>query len=347
MEKLTYTNDVTLEEAIRLLDKNGNGFLPVVDTDNILIGIITDGDLRRAILNKSFEVESLINRNPVVASCLTPHKQVKQQLRKLHRRHMPLVDENKRLIEVVILDDFEVEPKPNWVVIMAGGLGSRLGNLTKDTPKPMLEVGGKPILQGIVEHFRSQGFHKFIFCVNYKSHVIENYFGDGKKFGIEVIYTKEEKKLGTAGALGLIDFDLKFPFFVVNGDVLATIDYDDFLNYHIVSKADATMCVKRYQHEVPYACVEFNDENSLLSLKEKPKYSYHINTGMYVLNPEIVEWIPKKCYYDMPTLFEDLVLHGMKKLKVFNTDEYWLDIGKPEDYEKGKSDLELHVKANG
>lgn len=337
--KLVLQQDTTLEEAIRLLDSNGNGFLPVVNEDNHLIGIITDGDLRRAILNKKFEVEDIINKNPVTVSHLTPHVQVKQQLRKLHRRHMPMVDEAGRLVDVLVLDDFEVEPKPNWVVIMAGGLGSRLGELTRDTPKPMLKVGGKPILHGIVEYFKSHGFQKFVFCVNYKSHVIESYFGNGKELGVEIHYTKEEQKLGTAGALSLIEFEMSHPFFVVNGDVLASIDYDDFLNYHIVNKSDATMCVKRYTYEVPFACIEFDQKSNLLGLKEKPKHTYYINTGMYVLEPSMLKYIPKNTFYDMPTLFEDVASHKNKVLKVFNTDDYWLDIGRPTDFYKANSDF--------
>ncbi|WP_299702417.1 nucleotidyltransferase family protein [uncultured Pontibacter sp.] len=337
--KLVLQQDTSLEDAIKLLDQNGNGFLPVVDVDDTLIGIITDGDLRRAILNRKFDVNSVINKKPVTFSYLTPHIVVKQQLRKLHRRHMPLVDEAGKLKEVVVLDDFEVESKPNWVVVMAGGLGRRLGELTRDTPKPMLKVGGKPILLGIVEHYKSQGFHKFIFCVNYKSHIIEEYFGDGRGFGVDIRYTKEQKKLGTAGALSLIDFDLEHPFFVVNGDVLAAIDFDDFLNYHLINKADATMCIKRYTYEVPYACIEFDGENNLVALKEKPKYNYHINTGMYVLNASIISQIPKGCFYDMPTLFDDLMYQNKRILKVFNTDEYWLDIGQPKDYLKANEDF--------
>lgn len=337
MERLVFDNKVTLEQAIRLLDKNGNGFLPVVSDDNLLLGIITDGDLRRAILNKNFDLENVINKNPVTVTHLTPRVQIKRQLKDLHRRHMPVVDEMGKLVDVVVLDDFEVESKPNWVVIMAGGLGSRLGDLTKDTPKPMLKIGGKPILQGIVEHFKSQGFHKFIFCVNYKSHIIEDYFGDGESFGVEIRYTKEAKKLGTAGALSLIDFDLVHPFFVVNGDVLASLNFDDFLNYHIINYADATMCIKNYTYEVPYACIDFDKDNKLLEIKEKPKYDYFINTGMYVLNPSVLDFIPKDVFYDMPTLFEELL--GSKKyiLKVFNTSEYWLDIGNPDDYKRGNA----------
>lgn len=334
--KLIYKQQTSFEEAVRLLDQNGNGFLPVVDTENKLLGIITDGDLRRGVLNRKFDLDSIINKNPTVALSSLSHVIIKKQLRELHRRHMPVVDDNGRLVEVVVLNEFETEKHDNWVVIMAGGLGTRLGDLTKHIPKPMLEVGGKPMLLRIIEHFKSHGFGKFILCVNYKSEIIEDYFADGKQFGVEIKYTKESKRMGTAGALSLIDFNINIPFFVVNGDVLTTVNFDDFLNFHTTQNADATMCVKRYSHEVPYACVEFDENMSLRGIKEKPSYDYFINTGMYILNPSSISYLKKDEYFDMPSLFE-LLIDNEQNTKVFTIDEYWLDIGQKDDYQKVKN----------
>ncbi len=338
MKYLIYSDTTTLEEAVGILDQNGTGFLPVVDNENKLIGIITDGDLRRGILNKKFNLESIINKNPTVAKNTESHVVIKKRLRELKRRHMPVVDNEGKLVDVVILDDFESITKDNWVVIMAGGLGTRLGDLTKNIPKPMLEVGGKPMLLRIVEHFKMQGFVKFILCVNYKSEIIENYFGNGSRFGVEVIYTKENKRMGTAGALSLIETEVDKPFFVVNGDVLTSINYDDFLNHHITNKAEATMCIKQFSHEVPYACVEFDSSMNLNGLKEKPTYEYYINTGMYVLNPSVLKYITQNEYFDMPSLFE-LLLDNKQATKVFRIDEYWLDIGLKEDFKKAQDNL--------
>lgn len=330
--------DSSLDDALRLLDQNGNGFLAVTDQHQKLIGIITDGDIRRAILSKQFQLEKIINYKPHTANHTTPHIKIKQELKNLHRRHMPVIDDEGKLVEVVILDDFETTIKDNWVVIMAGGLGSRLGDLTKEIPKPMLRVGGKPILQSIIESFKVQGFHRFVICVNYKSHVIEDYFGDGQTFGVEICYTHEQKRLGTAGALSLIDIDLQNSFFVVNGDVLTSVNFEDFLNFHHVNKSDATMCIKKFAFEVPYATVDFNEHDALTGLREKPSYEYFVNTGMYVLNPNVLQSIPKNDFYDMPSLFEELMARG-KQTKVFKIDEYWLDIGKPGDYSKANDDL--------
>lgn len=340
MKHLTLTDNTTLEDALRLLDQNGNGFLAIVRPDQHLVGIITDGDIRRAVLNRQFDLDKIINKKPTVATNDTPHVLIKQELKRIHRRHMPVVDREGRLVEVVVLDDFEATIKENWVVVMAGGLGTRLGELTKDTPKPMLKVGGKPILHSIIENFKAQGFYRFLLCVNYKSEVVETYFGNGSALGVEIRYTKEDKRMGTAGALSLIPFDLEHPFFVVNGDVLTSINYEDFLNFHEVNKSDATMCIKKFAFEVPYACVDFNDQNTLTGLREKPSYDYFVNTGMYVLDPKILPVIPANVFYDMPTLFEELIGRGMTT-KVFKIDEYWLDIGRPSDYLKANDDVKF------
>jgi dTDP-glucose pyrophosphorylase len=338
LNKLIYTPSATLEEAIRLLDQNGNGFLPVVSVDNKLIGIITDGDLRRGILNKKFDLESIINKHPIVEQVGTPHYLIKKRLKEIQLRQMPVVDHEGKLVEVVVLDEFEFVSKDNWVVIMAGGLGSRLGHLTKQLPKPMLSIGGKPILHGIIDQFVSQGFRRFVLCVNYKSEVIENYFGNGEKLGVEIRYTKENKRMGTAGALSLIDFEMNRPFFVINGDLLTTMNFDDLLDFHIVNNATATMCIKPFEFEIPYACIEFNENNDLLGIKEKPSINYFINTGIYVLEPETIQYVPKESFFDMTTLFQVLLENG-KKTKVFTLNEYWLDIGNPEDFNKAQSDI--------
>ena len=335
MNYLIYNINTTFEEAIKLLDKNGNGFLPVIDETNKLIGIITDGDFRRGILNKKYDLDSIINKQPTVALNTESHIVIKRRLKELRRRHMPVVDNNGILVDVVILNEFEILNKDNWVVIMAGGMGTRLGDLTKHIPKPMLEVGGKPMLLRIIEHFKNQGFVKFIMCVNYKSEVIENYFGNGTNFGIEIIYTKETKRLGTAGALSLIDIKIDNPFFVVNGDVLTSINYEDFLNFHTTSNSDATMCIKRYSYEVPYACVEFDEAMNLNGLKEKPTYDYYINTGMYILNPNCLSILNKDEFFDMPSLFE-LLLENKNATKVFTIDEFWLDVGLKDDFNRAQ-----------
>jgi dTDP-glucose pyrophosphorylase/CBS domain-containing protein len=340
MKHLVLKDNSVFHDAVKLLDENGTGILPVLDKEKKLIGIITDGDIRRAILNNTYDLEKVINHNPKTIKYRSKtHSEIKSYLKAIHLRHMPLIDEEGRLVEVVTLDDSEFKLKDNWIVIMAGGLGSRLGELTKEIPKPMLEVGGKPILRAIVENFKSFGFHRFVFCVRYKSHIIEDYFGDGSDFGVEIRYTREKERMGTAGALTLIPFKMEKPFIVVNGDVLTVIDFIEFLDFHYKEKSIATMCVKKYQFQFPYATIEFDESNKLQALKEKPIHNYYVNTGMYILSPEAIKYIPNNSFYDMPSLFESLLEN--ETTKVFRYDDYWLDIGRPEDYEKGNIDISV------
>ncbi|MDX1462134.1 MAG: sugar phosphate nucleotidyltransferase, partial [Marinirhabdus sp.] len=270
----------TFEDVIQQLDSYGVGFLAVVNRDETLYGIVTDGDIRKALLQQKREIDAIINTQPITLPHTTPRSQIVSYLQSKRRLHIPLIDKDAKLKEVFLLNDLNFEYKPNKVVIMAGGLGSRLGDLTKDTPKPMLEIKGKPILEYIVDSFKNQGFNKFIFCVNYKKEVIESYFGDGSRFNVQVEYVVEEKRLGTAGALSLLAEDcFEDPFFVVNGDVISNIEYQHVLDFFHANRADAVMCTKELSHTNPYAEVEFDGEKNLLNLKEKPTKIFHINLG--------------------------------------------------------------------
>lgn len=331
-------DDSTLLEAIEALDRGGIGLLAFIDQQDILIGILTDGDLRRSILNKLDNLHDIINRAPLTMDYQTERHDIVAKLRGVHRRHMPLVDSNGVLKSIFSLDDIEFVTKENTVVIMAGGLGSRLGDLTKVTPKPMLDVGGKPMLQHIVEQFRDQGFHRFIFCLNYKRDVITDYFGSGKKLGVVIDYIFEEQRLGTAGALSLIKKDLVHPFFVINADVLTSMDFNDFLQFHITNNSNASMCVRQFHQQVPYGVINITSDNQICSIEEKPNTYFNVNAGIYILEPSLLECIPKNSFYDMPTLFGRLISDKVKTC-AYQIHEYWLDIGKKEDYNKAIVDM--------
>lgn len=332
MKFLSLSHDATFKDAIQVLDRNGNGFLAIVDDSNLLLGILTDGDIRRAILDNKTELLEIINKQPVTMPEGTCRVYVKNQLKKSHKKHMPIVDSAGILKDVVTLNDDEFNLKPNWVVIMAGGLGTRLGALTKNVPKPMLQVGGKPMLQHIIELFVSHGFTKFMLSVNYKSEIIKEFFADGSKFGIEIVYLEETRRLGTGGALSLIDFELDEPFFVTNGDVITSIDYEDMLRYHKTNNSKATMGVRKSTHKIPYGVVESDELNNIVELREKPEFSYFINTGAYILEPEVISLIPVNEFYDLPTLFERLNKKG-ELIKSYEVSNYWIDMGQPEDYD--------------
>jgi dTDP-glucose pyrophosphorylase len=340
MKNLVLKDTSTLKEAVYKLDANGNGFLAIVDNNNKLIGILTDGDIRRGFLNGSKELMEVVNITPETMSERSKKDEIIYKLTKKHKKHMPLVDQNGILIDVFVLDDERFNVKPNWVVIMAGGMGTRLGELTRDIPKPMLPLGGKPMIERIIELFKSSGYKKFMISVNYKSKVIKKYFGNGKKFGIDVVYLEEKDRLGTAGALSLIDTRLiTETFFVVNGDVITSLDYDEMLKFHKSNNSDATMCVKENSYQIPYGVIQTNEDNSIVAIEEKPTNYYYINTGIYTLEPGVIDILGKNCYSEMTDLFGTLS-NNKKIIKSFKLEGHWLDLGMPNDYYSAKSQFD-------
>ena len=338
---MLFNPDLTFLNLLEELNKSGNGFLVIIDANGKLIGIVTDGDIRRAILNKTTDsLKNVINFSPITASSKLSNREKMNLLKDIKRRQIPVVDQKNYLVEIFYLDDEDIHYHENHVIIMAGGLGSRLGDLTKEIPKPMLEVGGKPILERILYSFKESGYNKFIICLNYKGEIIKNYFKDGSDFGVEIQYTFEEKKMGTAGALGLIKNQLNDPFFVVNADILTTAKYDELMSFHIKSDAVATMCVKKFQYQIPYATIEVDSFNQIQSMIEKPTHEYKINTGIYVLNPEVLLNIVDNEYLDMTTLF-DFMKNKKLKLITYDFDEYWLDIGRKADFVKANLDITI------
>lgn len=337
--KLILTKNTTFSEAISLLDKSGNGVLPVVNEANKLTGIITDGDVRKAILNNQLDLENVINTKPYKLDINKSRSQIITYLKKVQRRHIPLVNEQNVFVKMFTLDDIEFNLKPNWVVIMAGGLGSRLGELTKNTPKPMLKVGKKPMLENLINIFSEHGFSNFYISVNYKSEVIKEYFGDGSNLGVNIIYIEEKKRMGTAGSLALIKNKISEPFFVINGDVLTTLDFEELLKFHIDKCATATMCTRRYSYQVPYGVVN-SDRGLISSIEEKPSYDFFVNTGIYVLNPDILKLVPKDTFFDMPDLFQSMISQGVETLS-YEINDYWVDIGQIQDYQKVLNDFKF------
>jgi len=222
-------------------------------------------------------------------------------------------------------------------------MGTRLGELTKDTPKPMLKVGDKSMLEHIVDMFVSHGFTKFMLSVNYKAKIIKEYFKDGNDLGIEVKYLEESQRLGTGGALSLIDIDIEEAFFVTNGDVITSINYEHLLEEHNKSDSSATMCIRKSSYQVPYGVVEVDKKNNIVDLKEKPKYDFFINTGVYVLSPEVLGYIPKDEFFDLPALFHQLNEQGHIN-KSYEITDYWIDMGMPDDYDEINSKMGLASK---
>jgi NDP-sugar pyrophosphorylase family protein len=218
------------------------------------------------------------------------------------------------------------------VVVMAGGLGSRLGELTRQKPKPLLDIDGEPILEKIVKRYRDDGLKDFIFCVNYKADMIRDYFGSGDRLGVKIDYIEEKERLGTGGALSLIDAPQYDHFFVTNADILCTTNFRDMLEFHLDQNSHATMAVREYEIEIPFGVVE-TEGFEIKSLREKPTYTHFINAGYYVLNRSALAHVPRETFFDMPSLFD--VLRDQKiRTRIFPTSGSWIDIGRPEDLER-------------
>lgn len=333
--------NATIREALKIIDKGAMQIALVVDEEEKLLGTLTDGDIRRALLKDlslNDTVEAIMFKKPTV--CRTEDSSEKildlAMTKKLHQ--IPIVDEDGKLVGLQEIGNLlKPKYKNNRVVLMVGGLGTRLRPLTIKTPKPMLKVGDKPILETIIFNFKKHGFTNIILCVSYKSEIIEEYFGNGSEFGVNIEYVHENKRMGTAGALSLIKEQLDEPFFVMNGDLLTNINFEHMMEYHLVNNSVATMGVREYDFQVPYGVVNTDGEN-ILSIEEKPVHHFFVSGGVYVLSCETLNYIPEDAFYDMPTLFEKVIKQSQKVLS-FPINEYWLDIGRVEEFEKANSEF--------
>lgn len=338
IELLKILKDKSIKEALKVIESGVLKIAFVVDENNILLGSMSDGDVRRGFI-KGMGIDSpildLYNHNPVVANI----SELKANLKRICVESkdqidtIPLIDNKGRLVDVYCFSDKNLPKKyNNTVVLMVGGLGSRLRPLTQNVPKPMLHVGGKPILETIVKGFCDNGFTNITMCLGYKSDVIKDHFQDGSDFGVNINYILENKRMGTAGALTLLDKKLDEPFFVMNGDVLTNVNFDKMLDFHNENNSKATMCVREYDIEVPYGVVNIVNEQ-ISSIKEKPVHKFYVNSGIYLLEPECIDLVPNNEFYDMPELFSKLI-DAKEKTISFPLQEYWLDIGRMADYEK-------------
>ncbi|MBI2791860.1 MAG: nucleotidyltransferase family protein [Gammaproteobacteria bacterium] len=343
-EKLLLPKEADIHAAIEKLDKNEAHIVLVVDANRNLLGTVTDGDVRRGILQAvklSDSVMKVMNSHPIVAKMGEDTDAIYALMRSKQIRQIPIVNESGQVCGIEILDDFlGYQKKDNIVVLMAGGMSMRLRPLTNDCPKPMLKVGGKPILETILTSLIQFGFHKFYISINYLANQIMDHFGDGSKWGVDIHYIEEVDKMGTAGPLSLLSLNLKHPLIVMNSDLLTKIDFNQLLNFHHEQKATATMCVREYDYTVPYGICTL-ENNLIVDVIEKPTYKFFINAGVYVLEPQVLNFVPKNSYFDMPTLFSSLIKQKMRTAP-FPIREYWLDIGHLSDFEKAHSEYE-HV----
>jgi len=348
-QELCITPAEVLRDTMRSMDASGRGIALVVSTEGVLLGTITDGDVRRAILDNlglDSPVQLLLDRKkgttascPVTATIGTDAEELRQLMTTRRLRHIPIVDENGKVVDLVLLDDLVPGiTLPVRALIMAGGFGKRLLPLTEDNPKPMLPVGGKPLLARTIEHLRHAGIRRISLATHYRSEKIREHFGDGESFGVELDYLYEQEPLGTGGALGLLP-ESRDRLLVMNGDVLTRVDFRAFLEYHESHGADATLAVREYGVKVAYGVVEC-DGPRVCALREKPELRFFVNAGIYVLEPSALEVIPRGEKFDMTDLIRWLMAAD-RVVASFPIIEYWMDIGQPADYEQALHDAAL------
>ncbi|MDX1811592.1 MAG: nucleotidyltransferase family protein [Gammaproteobacteria bacterium] len=338
--KVTILPSETIKAAIRVIDEGALQIAFVVDEQGQLQGTVTDGDIRRAILKGSSledEVALIMNSRPITAKEGDRKDDHYRYLEKTGFHCIPVVDKNNHILKLIVAEDlFLKKTYQNPVILMAGGLGMRLRPLTDKCPKPLLKVGDKPLLDTILTNLAEQGFVNFYLSVNYKSEMLKDYFGDGKDWGVNIQYLEESSPLGTAGSLRLLQSSGDLPMIVVNGDVLTKVNYLQLLDFHHRHAFAATMCVKQYEHQIPYGVIEV-DSARLVDVKEKPVFSYFINAGIYVVNPDLVSHIPDNKRFDMTDLFSMINEQSMEA-GVFPIREYWIDIGRTEEYRQANFD---------
>ena len=324
--------DATIRDAIAVLENNQCSV--IVDSEEHILGTITDRDIRKALLGQTSldaSVCGIMNKNPTTLKFPLEPSEIKRKLSKMTFEQFPVVDSQKKMMGLHTNRELLQVKYPNTIVLMAGGLGSRLAPFTETCPKPLLKVGHQPVLETIIKSFLEHGFHRFLISVNFQSEMIENYFQDGLKWGASIEYLREKKPLGTAGALGLLDESHELPLIVMNGDLLTKLNFRSLLEFHEHHDALITMCVREYDFQVPYGVVKL-DGSYASALEEKPVHRFFVNAGVYVISPEILTSIPKNQFYNMTDVISPLL--EQKKVASFPIHEYWIDIGKIEDFQQ-------------
>lgn len=331
------TPDQSLLSTIENINRSVLQIALVVGDDGRLLGTVTDGDIRRAILRgvgMDQLVETVMNRTPFYVMPGYDQDELKATMTARRYHQVPVIDKDRHIVDLVVIDDIlkEGQKHDNWVVLMAGGLGKRLRPITETMPKPLVKVGGKPVLENILEKFVNQGFEHFYISVNYMGDQIKAHFGDGNDWGVEILYLDEDQALGTAGALSLINDVPKQSMIVMNADLVTEINFSKMLDFHRQHGAIGTMGVRAYDFQVEYGVVEIED-GAISAINEKPVHKFMVNAGIYVLEPETLKDIPCGARIDMPTLFNTWATEG-KSCAAFPIHEHWLDIGRLEDLER-------------
>ena len=326
--------NATIQQAIRNLDQVAIKIVLVINKAGELEGTISDGDIRRGLLRGldiNSPIASIIHRNALVVPPEMGRETVMQIMVANKVQQIPVVDGRHHVMGLHLWDEITTPPtRPNLMVIMAGGMGTRLRPHTENCPKPLLPIAGKPMLEHIIERAQLEGFSHFVLAIHYLGHMIEDHFGNGEHMGVRIDYLREQSPLGTAGALGLLNPRPDAPFVVTNGDVITDIRYGELLDFHIRHNAAATMAVRVHEWQHPFGIVQTKGTD-IVGFEEKPVARSHINAGVYALEPDALNVLNADAHCDMPALFERLQVQ-LKRTVAYPMHEPWLDVGRPDDW---------------
>lgn len=341
MEKYCILPDTNLIDCMRVIDRTASGIAIVVDSAGKLIGTVSDGDIRRALINGACldgPVNEYINRTCVAVSPSDSQAKVLDIMQTNRFDQVPIIDAKGRFVGLHLLYNIlgKIE-RPNWAVIMAGGKGIRLRPLTEKIPKPMIRVAGRPIIERLILQFIAHGIKHIYLAVNYLSHIIEEYFQDGHRFGCKIEYLREDDPLGSGGALSLLPKAPEQPLILANGDLILDVDLSNMIDFHVQNEFYATIGVHPYCHQVPYGCIEIKGDQ-IIRIKEKPLIHKTINAGLYVLSPEAVSSIPQDTFFHITHLF-DVALEKSFRCGAYTIDKEWIDIGQPQELKKASGQI--------
>ena len=353
----------TISETLQNLNSSGLLISCIVDEQRNLIGIVNDSDIRRSFLKKidlNSSIMDIVNINPFVLPVEMTTEEILHAVDQTARREIPLIDKNGMLQDIFVLGiSDERQPQnnnkkisrsvsiavlPNTMFVLAGGLGTRLRSVVSDRPKPLALIGDRPILELLMRQAHMRGINKFILSINYMGEMIESYFSPDRFPGFQIDFVKESQPLGTAGSIGNIAEVIESPLLVANADVLTNVPFEKILKHHVKENSDITCVVRNHHFSVPFGVVDLNGFD-VVGVREKPSIDLIINAGIYVLSPQVCRLVKKNAYLDMPDLIK-LCLTQKMKVSAFPLHEYWLDVGKPEDYKKANEEFEKYFEGN-
>jgi len=338
-----------LSDAMAIIDVNGNGILFVVGDDLILRGAVSDGDIRRWLLKAGSldaEIGLLMNPYPKFVS-MEQRGEAQKLLRRYQVRALPVVDDEQHIEDIILAKDWEQESEKEQggledvsVIIMAGGKGTRLYPYTKVLPKPLIPIGDIPIVERIIDRYHQYGVIDFFMTVNYRKNMIKSYFSELEK-NYHVEFVEEDKPLGTAGSLKLLNRTFSAPIFVANCDILIQTDYADLYRFHKESGNAITIVTAMKNVTIPYGVIQIKESGEIERMVEKPKHSYLVNTGMYIINPDIIDLIPDDTFFHMTHLVEAAIEHGFRVGMYPVSEDSFLDMGEFEEMKRMEDKLNL------